>query len=73
MAQEIMDSNVLDLCEEMLFARAAKGIRPLLYVSSDEDFECSVAKLLDEPRESRVWEQHRFAMPGVGQRVTNYF
>jgi len=73
MTEEITDSNVLDLYEEMLFARAVKGIRPLLYVSSDKDFECSVQKLLDEPRESRVWEHHRFAMPRVGQRVTNYF
>ncbi|HYV05359.1 MAG TPA: hypothetical protein VFB82_12270 [Blastocatellia bacterium] len=73
MQQEITDSNMLDLFEEMLFARAVKGIRPLLYVSSNRDFECSVQKLLDEPRESRVWEEHRFTMPELAQRATNCF
>jgi hypothetical protein len=33
--------------EEMLFQRAASGIRPVLYLSSYTDLECSVLMLLD--------------------------
>lgn len=68
-AELMTDSNVLDLYEEMLFARAVKGIRPLLYVSSDKDLACCVQKLLGGPREE-MWEQHRFVIPGVGLRAT---
>ena len=39
---------MLDLMEEMLFQRAASGIRPVLYVSSYTDLECSMLMLLDE-------------------------
>jgi len=66
--QEMTDSNMVDLYEEMLYARAAKGIRPVLYVSSDKDFEHSVLKLLDEPRETRMWEQHRYVVARVAQQ-----
>jgi hypothetical protein len=41
-------SDVVDLYEEMLYERAAKGIRPTLYVSSATDFECSLVMLLDD-------------------------
>jgi hypothetical protein len=68
-AQEMTDSNMVDLYEEMLYARAVKGIRPVLYVSSDKDFERSVLKLLDEPREARMWEQHRHVVPRVAQQL----
>jgi hypothetical protein len=67
--QEMTDSNMVDLYEEMLYARASKGIRPVLYVSSDKDFERSVLKLLDEPREARMWQQHRHVVPRSGGRL----
>jgi hypothetical protein len=43
----------VDLLEEMLFQRAASGIRPVLYLSSYTDLECSMLMLLDETGEAR--------------------
>lgn len=40
--------DMVDLMEEMLFQRAASGIRPMLYVSSYTDLECSMLMLLDD-------------------------
>lgn len=40
--------DMLDLMEEMLFQRAASGLRPVLYVSSYTDLECSMLMLLDD-------------------------
>lgn len=40
--------DMVDLVEEMLFQRAATGIRPVLYVSSYTDLECSMLMLLDD-------------------------
>jgi hypothetical protein len=48
MQQEMTDSNVVDLYEEMLYKRAAKGIRPVLYISSPKDLKCSLVVLLEE-------------------------
>ena len=42
------DSEMVDLYEDMLSARAAKGIRPVLYISSCRDLECSLLVLLGE-------------------------
>jgi hypothetical protein len=39
--------------EEMLFQRAASGIRPVLYLSSYTDLECSMLMLLDDRGEAR--------------------
>jgi hypothetical protein len=39
--------------EEMLFERAASGIRPMLYVSSYTDLECNMLMLLDDTGEAR--------------------
>ena len=47
-------SDIADLYEEMLYTRAANGIRPVLYVSSQEDLECSVLMLLDEAVETKL-------------------
>jgi hypothetical protein len=47
----MIDSDMIDLYEEMLYERAAKGIRPVLYVSSPRDFECSAIMLLHRPAE----------------------
>ena len=48
------DSNILDLYEEMLQARAEKGLRPVLYVSSHIDLKCSVRMLLNESPELAI-------------------
>ena len=46
-------ADVVDLMEEMLYQRAASGIRPVLYLSSYTDLECSMLMLLDESGEAR--------------------
>ena len=48
-----LGGETVDLLEEMLFNRAANGIRPVLYLSSDTDLECSMLMLLDETSEAR--------------------
>lgn len=40
--------DMVDLVEEMLYQRASSGIRPLLYLSSYTDLDCSLMMLLDE-------------------------
>ena len=45
------DVDIVELFEQMLFQRAAQGIRPVLYVSSYTDLECSMLMLLDEMSE----------------------
>ena len=66
---EMTASNIADLYEEMLYTRAANGIRPVLYVSSQKDLECSVLMLLDEAVETKLagrWEPEAI---GFSQRV----
>jgi hypothetical protein len=46
-------SDMVDLSEDMLSARAVKGIRPLLYISSGTDLECSLLVLLGEAEGGR--------------------
>ena len=53
--------NLVDLMEEMLFQRAASGIRPVLYVSSYTDLECSMLMLLDDTSEVN-WSATRQAV-----------
>ncbi len=55
--QDFFGPDLIDIYEQMLFERAARGIRPVLYVSSNKDLECSVVMLLDEPADSffSVW------------------
>lgn len=65
----MIEADVVALYEEMLFERALKGIRPVLYVSSPKDFECSVLLLLGEPREGQLVEQHPTAAGGFGQKL----
>lgn len=45
--------DTVDLMEEMLFERAASGVRPMLYLSSYTDLECSMLMLLDDSGEAR--------------------
>jgi len=63
------DSGMIDLFEEMLYERAAKGIRPVLYVSSQKDLECSVLMLLDEAPELQLSGRLRTASRGFGRQV----
>ena len=44
------DSDMVDLYEQMLSERAEKGIRPVLYITSCTDLECSMLVLLGEAR-----------------------
>lgn len=46
-------AEAVDLMEEMLFQRAASGVRPVLYLSSYTDLECSMLMLLDDTGEAR--------------------
>ena len=43
-------SDMVDLYEQMLSERAEKGIRPVLYISSGTDLECSMLILLGEAK-----------------------
>lgn len=45
------DVDLVELVEEMLYARASGGIRPVLYLSTYTDLECSMLMLLDEAGE----------------------
>ena len=54
MDEKMTESGMVDLYEEMLYERAAIGIRPVLYVSSRTDLECCVLMLLDEPLEAKL-------------------
>lgn len=45
--------DMVDLLEDMLFQRASSGIRPMLYLSSHTDLECSMMILLDETGEGQ--------------------
>ena len=68
MDETMTDSEMTDLFEEMLYERAAKGIRPVLYVSSRKDLECSVLMLLDESREMQL-SAHR---QPVAERIRHH-
>jgi hypothetical protein len=61
--------DVVDLLEDMLFQRASSGIRPMLYVSSDIDFECSMMMLLDETGEGQWSIEQRPASKEVGYHI----
>ena len=61
--------DIVDVYEQMLFQRAAQGIRPTLYVSSFTDLECSMLMLLDEEDQQRASGQQRPVAKGVGYHV----
>jgi hypothetical protein len=63
------DSGMVDLYEQMLYERAAQGIRPVLYVSSYKDLECSVLMLLDQAPEAQLMGRQWPAALGFGQHV----
>jgi len=64
--------DTVDLLEEMLFQRAAGGIRPVLYLSSYVDLECSMLMLLDDSGEARWLAEHTPAARQISYHtVTN--
>ena len=63
------DVDLVELFEQMLFSRAAQGIRPVLYVSSYTDLECSMLMLLDETSEERTAGTQQPVAKGVGYHV----
>jgi hypothetical protein len=68
MRQEKSDVDLVDLFEQMLFQRAVKGFRPVLYVSSTTDFECNMLMLLDEQDHMRASGQQQPV-----EKATGYF
>jgi hypothetical protein len=63
------DVDIVELFEQMLFQRASKGIRPVLYVSSYTDLECSMLMLLDETREGQSSGIQQPVAKGIGYYV----
>ncbi|HSE98414.1 MAG TPA: hypothetical protein VLD57_09140 [Blastocatellia bacterium] len=63
------DGDMIDLYEQMLYQRAIKGIRPVLYVSSFTDLECSLLMLLDESPDVQPAGQQRPVPQGIGYHV----
>ena len=62
-------ADIVDLVEEMLFQRAACGIRPVLYLSSYIDLECSMLMLLDDAGEARWSAEQTPAEKHVGYHI----
>jgi len=69
MRQVMTDGDMIDLYEQMLYQRAIKGIRPVLYVSSYTDLECSMLMLLDEGPEAHLAGQQRSESRVIGYQV----
>ena len=63
------DVDIVDIFEQMLSQRASKGIRPVLYVSSYTDLECSLVMLLDESNRHESRETQQPTARDVGYHV----
>jgi hypothetical protein len=61
--------DLVDLVEDMLFQRASSGIRPLLYLSSYNDLECSMMMLLDEAGEAQWSIEQKPVAKKVGYHI----
>lgn len=61
--------DMVDLLEDMLFQRASSGIRPMLYLSSHTDLECSMMMLLDETGEGQWSIEQRPLAREVGYHI----
>jgi hypothetical protein len=61
--------DMVDLFEEMLYQRASCGIRPMLYLSSNIDLECSMLMLLDDTGEVRWTTESQPAAKRTGYHV----
>ena len=69
MERQMTASDAVDLYEQMLNERAAKGARPMLYVSSAKDLECCVLMLLDKAPDVFLEERQRPPATEFGQHV----
>jgi hypothetical protein len=67
--QIMTDSDIVDLYEEMLCAKAMNRIRPVLYISSSKDLECNVLMLLNAAPELRLVGRRRLVASGFRQHV----
>lgn len=67
--QEGTDVDLVDLFEQMLYQRAAKGIRPVLYVSSYTDLECNMLMLLDDSSQGSTAGVQKPVAKGLGYHV----
>jgi hypothetical protein len=63
------DVDLVDIFEQMLTQRASRGIRPVLYVSSYIDLECSLVMLLDGSDSQPSCEMQQPVSRGVGYDV----
>ena len=61
--------DMVDLFEEMLYQRASCGIRPMLYLSSNTDLECSMLMLLDDRGEIQWTTEPQPAAKRAGYHV----
>lgn len=61
--------DLVDLVEDMLFQRASIGIRPLLYLSSYTDFDCSMLMLLNETGEAQWSIEQQAVAKEVGYHI----
>jgi hypothetical protein len=61
--------DLVDLVEDMLFQRASSGIRPLLYLSTYTDLECSMMMLLDETGEAQWSIEQQPVAKEVGYHI----
>lgn len=61
--------DMIDIYEQMLFERASKGIRPVLYLSSSKDLECSMIMLLNEDAEDCMMETGQPTSKRYGYQV----
>jgi hypothetical protein len=66
---EKQEVDMVDLFEQMLFQRAVRGIRPVLYVSSYTDLECNMLMLLDETEQGQATGRQQPVAQGVGYHV----
>lgn len=67
--QKHTDVDMVEVYEQMLFQRAIKGIRPVLYVSSHTDLECCMMMLLDEENQNCASGRQEPIAKGVGYHV----
>lgn len=67
--QKHSDVDMVEVYEQMLFQRAVKGIRPVLYVSSYTDLECCMMMLLDEENQNFASGRQEPVAKGIGYQV----
>jgi len=69
MRQKHSDVDMIEVYEQMLYQRAIKGIRPVLFVSSYTDLECCMMMLLDEEGQQHASGQQQPVTKGIGYYV----